>query len=95
MVPLVFVATVVPIGGLHVLPDYRRRNLASIVVDDLCNQQTRFLLDHAPHADTVQYYLQSLVEYTNLGSTALFERLGFIKVGIGMTWTYISLRKED
>lgn len=94
-VSLIFVVVIVPIGGLHVLPDYRRRNLASIVASDLCNQQTRFLLDHAPHADTVQYYVQSLVEYSNLGSTALFERLGFTKVGIGMTWTYISLRKEN
>ncbi|KAI8335553.1 hypothetical protein BC941DRAFT_430618 [Chlamydoabsidia padenii] len=78
-----------PIGGLHVLAEYRRRNLASIIVGDLCNQQTQFLIDHAPYATTLPYYVQSLVEYTNPGSTALFERLGFTKVGLGKTWTFI------
>ncbi|KAI8092766.1 uncharacterized protein BX664DRAFT_328088 [Halteromyces radiatus] len=82
-----------PIGGLHVIPEYRRRQLASIIVRDLCNKQSRFLLDNAPNSDQIQYYVLSLVEYSNPASTALFERLGFSKVGLGMTWTEISVRK--
>ncbi|CAO3589557.1 unnamed protein product [Absidia cylindrospora] len=84
----------ITIGGLHVLPEYRRRNLASVVVRDLCNQQSQFLLENGPYADTVKYYLQSLVEHYNVGSASLFERLGFEKSGLGMAWTFIVPRKQ-
>ncbi|ORZ04941.1 hypothetical protein BCR42DRAFT_428853 [Absidia repens] len=84
----------ITIGGLHVLPEYRRRNLASVVVRDLCNKQAQFLLDVGPHADTVKYYVQGFVELSNVGSASLFERLGFEKSGLGTAWTVIVPRKQ-
>lgn len=71
------------VGALHVLPDWRRLGLAQVVVQNLCVKQAQaFMQLLEPH----QIYLKAIIENFNITSKSMFQKLGWTKSGVGITW---------
>ncbi|KAI8073075.1 hypothetical protein BC940DRAFT_329816 [Gongronella butleri] len=81
----------VAIGGLHVIPEYRRQGLASVVTTHLMKRHADFFAKTDP---AHPHYIASIVESTNPASQALFDHLGFARIGTGMAWTLLKQKKN-
>lgn len=80
--------SVVYVGALHVLPEYRRQGLAEILVMDLCRQYAVFFKAQLPTVPLDQLYAGACVEMFNDASAGLFKKTGFKAHGLGTTWIH-------
>ncbi|ORX60493.1 hypothetical protein DM01DRAFT_1161328 [Hesseltinella vesiculosa] len=78
-----------PIGGLHVIPEYRRQGLASVVMSHLTDKHAKLYRSVYPGRNT---FVSAIIEVTNPASMALFTSLGFENTGLGVCWTLCKSR---
>jgi ribosomal protein S18 acetylase RimI-like enzyme len=76
------------VGSLHVLPEYRRRGCAEIILQDLCRQYAEYYRRTLPDTLAEKAYFGSAVEKFNDSSANLFTKTGWKSVGLGITWIY-------
>ncbi|KAI7898524.1 uncharacterized protein BX663DRAFT_239408 [Cokeromyces recurvatus] len=84
------------VGALHVLPDYRRRGLAEIILIDITRRYIDFYKQCLPDVPLSQMYINACVESYNTPSANLFKKAGWSQIGLGKCWICCNnIRKEN
>ncbi|CEP07771.1 hypothetical protein [Parasitella parasitica] len=75
------------VGALHVLPGYRRRGFAEMILSDICRQYIGFFKHHLPTDTALDHlYFTACVETYNNVSASFFTKSGWINFGLGTQW---------
>jgi GNAT superfamily N-acetyltransferase len=75
------------VGSLQVLPEYRRKGYANVILQDLCKQYDAFYKRAIPN-NTAELYFGAGVERFNDSSANLFRKAGWTSFGLGITWIF-------
>ncbi|KAI7865749.1 uncharacterized protein EV154DRAFT_533015 [Mucor mucedo] len=73
------------VGALYVLPEYRRKGYAEVILHDVCKQHVAFYKQAIPEK-AADLYFSATVEYFNTPSANLFKKTGWVSLGLGRTW---------
>ncbi|RCH92810.1 hypothetical protein CU098_010905, partial [Rhizopus stolonifer] len=76
------------VGALQVLPNWRRQGLADILVQNICTKYVEFFKENLTEVALDKLYFVATVEAHNDASARLFEKMGWVHFGCGVTWLY-------
>lgn len=75
------------VGALHVLPEYRRRGFAEMILSDICRQHKEFFQHQLPVDISLDHvFFTACVELYNVPSASFFTKSGWTSVGAGTQW---------
>ncbi|CAO0795461.1 unnamed protein product [Mucor circinelloides] len=75
------------VGALHVLPEYRRRGFAEMILSDICRQHKEFFQHQLPADTSLDHvFFTACVELYNVPSASFFTKSGWTSVGAGTQW---------
>ncbi|OBZ88467.1 hypothetical protein A0J61_03490 [Choanephora cucurbitarum] len=74
------------VGVLQVLPEWRRKGLANVLVDNIGMKYIELFKEVMPDTPLEKLYFTATVESFNIASAKLFEKMGWTLTDPGVIW---------
>ncbi|KAI8382257.1 hypothetical protein BD560DRAFT_219392 [Blakeslea trispora] len=76
------------VGVLQVLPEWRRKGLANILIDAIAMKYIELFKQAMPGTSLEKLYFTATVESFNTASAKLFEKMGWVSTDPGVMWLF-------